>query len=151
MRGVGSDVSSSPLLARFDPVAAEAGRRTVQRWVDYRGRPIDPSALPLRSPTAEDVAQGRVGQVQVSQIAFRDPDTFISGQIHNFVAAWEDILPESPLGEDVSRWVKGGVDIAAFFQPFKGRFRGREFNSPSPQAFIQRNSPLNVLVVLKVL
>ena len=62
-------------------------------------------------------------------LAFRDPDTFVAGNIHACFPAWESIAKIAPfkLTPNILRWIQDCVDVREFFQPFKGQYKGESF------------------------
>ena len=52
-----------------------------------------------------------------SMLAFRDPETFVAGYLHNCLPAWERISKCAPfeLTPKILHWIKNCVDIHEFF------------------------------------
>lgn len=69
-----------------------------------------------------------------SMLAFRDPETFVAGYLHNCLPAWERISKCAPfeLTPKILHWIKNCVDIHEFFRPFKGQYKGENFDSGFP-------------------
>ena len=67
-------------------------------------------------------------------LAFRDPETFVAGYLHNCFPAWERISKCAPfeLTPKILHWIKNCVDIHEFFRPFKGQYKGENFDSSFP-------------------
>ena len=61
--------------------------------------------------------------------------------MHDNPDLWDVVLEESEDGPVVSKWLRQGVDIFDFFQPFKGKYRGREFDSTVPPQMYFANAP----------
>jgi hypothetical protein len=94
--------------------------------------------LPTNFPRAEDVLKNNA-PFDVGLLPLRDPDHFVSGQIHNYLDEWKFIL-EKDINDDKScvlDWLEHGVDVNKFFRHFKGNFKGRHFyyNIPHKQYF----------------
>jgi hypothetical protein len=88
------------------------------------------SPLPTNFPLAEDVLKNNA-PFDVGLLPLRDPDHFVSGQIHNYLDEWKFIL-EKDINDDktcVLDWLEHGVDVNKFFRHFKGNFKGRHFDS----------------------
>ena len=79
----------------------------------------------------------------VSMLAFRDPESFVAGNLHCHYGFWEFIARSAPcdLANTVLSWIRDFVNIFDFFQPFKGQFKGESFNSDIPPARIFANNP----------
>ncbi len=126
----------------FDPVAAQALKRRhgLYSWVDISGRAADaPSG---GAPKPEDVLAG-ICPPDFNVLRFRDPDLFVAGGLHEQLEAWDLILAECPeMKEQVGAWLHGGVDLYEFFQSFKGKYRGRNFDSDTPIEMYWPNAPI---------
>jgi hypothetical protein len=67
--------------------------------------------LPTNFPRAEDVLKNNA-PFDVGLLPLRDPDHFVSGQIHNYLDEWKFIL-EKDINDDktcVLDWLEHGVD-----------------------------------------
>ncbi|VDI38058.1 Hypothetical predicted protein [Mytilus galloprovincialis] len=82
------------------------------------------------SPRAEEVYHDNV-LFDIDSLQLRDPDKFVSGQLHNCVSEWRLILDENA-HQDVVKWLEDGVDVGEFFRRFKGNFKGRNYDSEIP-------------------
>lgn len=72
---------------------------------------------------------------------FRDPSSFIPGELHNHYHEWQKITPKGE-AEEVLSFIKNGVDVWAYVQHFKGMFARQHYDSPSPPpAWVFPNSP----------
>ena len=89
----------------------------------------------------EDVISGQA-RADVSMLTFRDPDSFVGGNLHNHFPAWEHIATIAPfdLTSKILLWIKNCVDVLDFFQPFKGQYRGENFYSTLPPQRIFSNA-----------
>ena len=63
-------------------------------------------------------------------LSFRDPDSFVAGNLQNHFPAWELIVNIAPfdLTSTILLWIKNCVDVHDFFQPY----RGQNFDSALP-------------------
>ena len=88
----------------------------------------------IASQFVEDVISGQA-RADVSMLAFRNPDSFVAGNLHNHFQAWERIANIAPfdLTLKILLWIKNCVDVQDFFQPFKGQYRGKNFDSTFPR------------------
>ncbi len=113
----------------FTPLAAARRRRQAPTWVDFEGRVCQPPATIL---SAEDVAVETPPAFSIEQLPFRDPDAFVAGQLHNHLHEWEKIIGHTAAEQNIRAWLSDGVNIEAFFKPFRGNFKGKAYNSPKP-------------------
>ena len=83
----------------------------------------------IASKFVEDVISGQAC-ANVSMLSFRDPDSFVSGNLQNHFPAWELIANIVPfdLTSKILLWIKNCVDVHDFFQPY----RGENFDSAFP-------------------
>ncbi|KAJ7377190.1 hypothetical protein OS493_030390 [Desmophyllum pertusum] len=118
----------------------------------YRGTPLHaaqgmtPRNTHIFSDFLRSVLDGSA-LADVSLLAFLDPESFIAGNLHCHLDSWEYIARTVPcdLANSVLKWIKNFVNVYDFFQPFKGQFKGENFdippakifpNNPSCQAFM---------------
>ncbi len=106
-------------------------KRETVRWVDYKGRGVPPEP-PAHARGEVTAVMSIQGAKTIENLAFRDPDYFIAGGLHKSREKWTAILPDTEDGQDVLRWLEDRVDVTTFFRPFKGNFRGRNYNCDSP-------------------
>ena len=66
-----------------------------------------------------------------SMLAFRDPEAFVAGNLHGYLAAWERISKCAPdeLTPKILHWIINCVDLRECFQPFKGQYKGESLDS----------------------
>ena len=76
-----------------------------------------------------------------SEVVFRDPDMFVAGEIHNHVDAWNFVLQNYHDKESILGYISGKVNILDFLRPFKGVFKGVQYDSPSPLKKALPNHP----------
>lgn len=76
------------------------------------------------------VARGDV-LAKPSEVIFRDPSSFIPGELHNHYSKWKEIIPPGQANE-VLTFIRNGVDVWSFFTHFKGTFGGRSYDAPYP-------------------
>ena len=76
-----------------------------------------------------DVISGQAC-ADVSMLSFRDPDSFVAGNLQNHFPAWKLIANIAPfdLTFKILLWIKNCVDVHDFFQPY----RGENFDSALP-------------------
>lgn len=70
----------------------------------------------------------------VNELPLRDPDNFVSGQIHEQFSNWQDILSDEICGQNgnVLNWIKNGVNVHDFFKHFRGNFKGKAYDCDLP-------------------
>lgn len=83
-----------------------------------------PGNLHVSSTFIRDVLEGSK-TADVSILAFRDPDAFVAGNIHNLLPSWKLIAAVAPFdrAQEVLKWIEHKVDVHDFFAPFKGIIR----------------------------
>ena len=100
-----------------------------------------PGNLHVSSTFIRDVLEGSK-TADVSILAFRDPDAFVAGNIHNFLPSWNRIAAVAPFdrAQEVLKWIKYKVDVHDFFAPFKGDYKGQSYQADLPPHRIFSNS-----------
>lgn len=85
------------------------------------------------------VAAGLV-HASPSDLAFRDPEKFKAGEIHNHTQFWEIVLSSHSRRNELFGYIQHGIDVFDFFQPFVGTFQGKHYDSELPPACIFPNN-----------
>lgn len=113
--------------AQFNPRAAEArAQQRKVRWINHRGGP--PSNTSTSPPTLDS-------------LRFRDPDSFVAGELHRHRTEWEDICKQQgDAGRQVMQWIDASVDLWSFVRPYKGSFAGVDYDHPTPPPRVFQNS-----------
>ena len=77
-------------------------------------------------------------------LAFRDPDRFISGSLHDHIPRWVDIASHAPFyhASEVLDWIRNNVDVTKYFRHFKGSFQNIHYESEVPprSVFVNHSS-----------
>lgn len=86
------------------------------------------------APSVDMVSEGKAW-ASPAFVHFLDPSSFVAGNIHRHLPAWERTLellgyPDQP--QDIVSWLREGVRVESFFTHFKGRFQGKSFDSDQP-------------------
>ena len=123
----------------FDPERAGKEVRHAPRWTNFRGKPVRTPAAPQMS--AEQAAKGGAPP-DLGGLAYRDPQFFVAGAIHDYGVEWDKILPHTEEGDRARSWVKKGVNVENFFTHFKGKFKGRAYDSVKPLPYQQGNAAI---------
>ena len=83
----------------------------------------------------DHIARG-AQSLSITDLLFRDPNAFLSDQIHLHVRDWEPIVARAPYDEayEVLDWVKNKESVHKSFRHFStsGSFKGRRFDSDIP-------------------
>ena len=130
----------------FDPTSV---RPNVVNWVRYDD--TDPS-LESRKMSAFNkhldqhfVNSASDGEVlaAANHLSFRDPKHFVAGGLHCYPQVCSQLfasVPTFPQAAEVLKWIHQKVDVFDFFVPFKGPYKGEQFNSvlPPPKIFVNR-------------
>lgn len=92
----------------------------VVRYCNWEGNSAS-WAGPL--PSVQMVSQGQAW-ASPRQLRFYDPDSFVAGNIHNYLPAWQYVIggPSTPLEHDILSFLSDGVDVRDLFAHFNGRF-----------------------------
>ncbi|CAG2191684.1 unnamed protein product [Mytilus edulis] len=121
----------------FNPEKVQV--RQEPAWVTLGG---ETPSLTTHVPSAEEVLNGACGvHFDSGTFPLRDPDLFLSGQIHHHLSNWKDILVGTD-DKDILKWLINGVDATDFFRYFKGNFKGRFYDSDIPPNQYFQNSKI---------
>jgi len=116
----------------FHPHQAKV--RTSLSYVDVNGE-----GMAYRLHTSGEEACKSPGLAGIGQLPFPDPGAFMAGGIQRCADQWEAIV-EGDMRPTLLAWVREGVDIARFMQPFCGEFDGVAYDSPLPPPRVARNA-----------
>ena len=109
-----------------------------QKWCNWEGKPTS-FVGPLPSP--QQVASLLV-RACPSLHVFRDPASFLPGQLHNNLAQWEYLSEQFPSQVEPISFIWNKVDIADFIVPFKGKFAGKSYDALFPPGMEFPNNPI---------
>ncbi|KAK3745332.1 hypothetical protein QZH41_006723 [Actinostola sp. cb2023] len=73
-------------------------------------------------------------------LRFRDPDSFVAGNLGACVPQWRSVLEKFPKKEEILSYITDGVNVFHFFTPFKGSFQGKKYCSNIPHEAIFPNA-----------
>lgn len=78
----------------------------------------------------------------VSMLAFRDPEKFIAGNLHQHKHQWATLSTslDNHNFAHVFDWINNYVDVKQFFMPFKGSYKGVNYDCDTPPTTILRNN-----------
>lgn len=108
-------------------------RDTCARFVNVNGEVVQPSSRVIVS--AEDVVNSKLS-VSLCKLPLRDPDSFVTGGIHDCLQEWEKLDISGKLRD----WLKDGVDVQKFIKPFNGNSKGKSYNSDKPPMMYMQNA-----------
>jgi len=81
----------------------------------------------------EDIEKVLAGDVSPLEIlSLRDPDSFRTGEVHAYRELWTKTSAGYVKEVEVNEWISNGIDITGFCCPFKGVFKGVEYDCPTP-------------------
>ena len=89
-----------------------------------------------------EILQGNL-LADMSGLVFGDADRFQAGELHHHASRWNtllDALTDERFSE-VRDWINNGVDVTKFFRPFKGSYKGKNYECSSPPPCILPNHP----------
>ena len=93
--------------------------------------PVEDIALVLQGKSLADM----------SLLVFRDPNHFRAGALHRHTSQWLSLLDD--LNDDrfsaVRDWITNGVDVTKFFRPFKGSYKGKNYECSTPPRCVLPN------------
>lgn len=96
--------------------------------------------MPASTPHITSVALMKE-KASVSDLAFRDPNHFVAGEVHKHVNRWEEILDmDIPKHAEILSYIHNKVKLQDFIVPFKGDFQGEFYDCPSPPRMTFPNS-----------
>ena len=81
-------------------------------------------------------------KVSARDAVFRQPEYYVSGEIHHHYEVWDHILTGYHKREEILRYISDGISVYEFFQHFKGNFKGKAYNSDIPPKAIFENSAI---------
>ena len=96
--------------------------------VHIRGNPPIQPSRNLLSFISE--VESLRSKASAADVVFRDPDYFTAGELHQHYEVWEFILEDFRKKDEVLQYIREGVSIFDFIQPFKGQFKGKNYDSP---------------------
>lgn len=56
-------------------------------------------------------------------LSFRNPDAFVSGELHRHVDKWEEIFTQHPKQDEILSYIKYKVNVRDFSLAFEGTFK----------------------------
>ena len=117
----------------------ETKRSSDIAWCDFRGEPSNPASLkPLSA--IQEVSMGH-WKASAEDLVFRNPSSFIAGELHKHVPTWTQILEGFHKKEEILKYLSNGVSIFDFFlQRFKGQYQGKSYESDIPPSIWLPNS-----------
>ena len=92
-------------------------------------------------PHPDEVLSGKC-LLSLDLLRLRCPDSFVCGSLQSNYAVWSEYMTGVPGFEVVRPWLRDGVHIPSFFQPYKGVFNGRVFDSATPPPQFYQNAPV---------
>lgn len=130
-----SQTESFPAKAQL----SAAGRKV--KWIRPNGSPF-PGLERMKETFLSEVQRVALGeQGDVNSLAFRDPENFVAGELHNHLQEWHTILEGYKDCDLILQWMTGGVNVLDFARPFKGIFKGKKYESVLPPKAIFQNHP----------
>ena len=118
---IDEDVSIPPweLNTGFDPIAAVKCRCTGPGWLDWTWVAM-PTLSPMGAPSGVTLYPAFDSSLHVEKLAFRDPDWFVAGQLHDHVHVRGELLNEgSGQHMRVLDWIQQGDRVEDYFLPLQ--------------------------------
>ena len=88
------------------------------------------------------VLQGNTLAVMSRLVFLRDPGSFRAGELHRHIEQSLTLLDgmNDERFSEVRDWITFGVDVTKFFRPFKGSFKGKNYDcSTQPESCMDLN------------
>ena len=77
----------------------------------------------------------------MSRLVFRDPNQLRAGELHRHTPQWLSLIDD--LNDDrfteVRDWITNGVDVTKFLRPFKGSYKGKNYECSIPSRCVLPN------------
>ena len=114
-------------------------------WINADNWPLQSGeelvAKAFNNNLLEDIITGRKNP-EIKSLAFRDPNSFVAGGLHEYFHTWLEIATISGYEQapQVLDWIKNKVNVKKFFKPFKGRFKNTEYHSDLPPRVVLDNN-----------
>ena len=128
-------------VLEFAPLEAEkrAEHREI-RWISLDGYPSSEKMTNSKKFLTDicSIVRGET-PVSMSDLSFRDPVSFKSGELRICIYLWKDILEGYDQAENVLEWLGKGVNIREFIRPFRGSFMGVNYDSTDPPSRAFKN------------
>lgn len=121
------------LKMNFDPEDALTHKNSI-RWVNWKGSPLAPGQAQLDVLQEDWSSSNSNWQERLDHLPLRDPNSFVAGQLNESISQWHVLGKLFPYerSQTLLSWVEGGVEVADFFQHFKGNFNGVHYDSLIP-------------------
>ena len=89
---------------------------------------------PLSYGSLLSIAMVATGNVHASPscIPFRDPHSFVAGEIHHHTPFCDFVLCTQTHRKKLLSYINNGVDVFRFFHPFTGNLQGKSYESELP-------------------
>ena len=110
------------------------------QWCTYEGKPSG-SATQKPLSFIADITSGTT-KASAEDLIFRDPDYFVAGEIHEHYNVWEQLLEGYHKREEILRYISEGVSVFEFFKPFKGQFKGKQYDPARPPRMCFENNKI---------
>ena len=104
------------------------------------GEPSD-SALQKSLSFISEVESLR-SKASAADVVFRDTDYFTAGELHQHYEVLEFIVEDFRKKDEFLQYTGEGVSIFDFLQPFKGQFKGKNYDSPLPPKMMFENNKI---------
>ena len=109
------------------------------KWCSSDGRP---SSLAIQKPLSSiNDACSALPNPTAADVVFRNPDSFVAGEVHHHYDVWNYILTDYFKQDEILKYISKGISAYNFLQPFKGMFKGisYDFDIP-PKAFFHNSN-----------
>ena len=64
----------------------------------------------------------------------------MAGGLHQHIPFWSTILEGSSKQAEILSYIRDGVDVHSFFQPFRGHYQNNDYDHPIPPSVVFKNN-----------
>ncbi len=88
----------------------KAHNRSDISWLMLEGKPTEPHMVAM----GEEVSLDVYIPFDIQTLPFRDPSTFVAGNLHNHLSQWQNNIGHNDWNSEILNWIKHGVDITKY-------------------------------------
>ncbi|XP_020907079.1 uncharacterized protein LOC110245159, partial [Exaiptasia diaphana] len=74
-------------------------------------------------------------KASAKNVLFRDPKSFVAGEVHKHLSRWREILEPNPKSKEILSYIENRVRVHEFIVPFRGDYQGKFYNSAFPPRY----------------
>ena len=126
----------------FDPLAAIKDIRTDPKFCYIDSSPGQENPTLISQMVSGGPQWVFDNNLTPADVPLRDPDHFVAGLLSDNIQNWQHLLPNNPtqLQALAIKALTEGADVTDFMTPFKGVFKQRSYDCPTPPPRVFKNS-----------